>query len=626
MSAQTNLASSRRLFVLLAAGILPAGFLAAQAPSAEPAPVSLAPQVITATRTPAAATTLGTAFDTLDAAEIARRQLPSLRAALGGIPGAPAFASGAPGGSTSLFLRGANSNQTLFLVDGIRLNDPNTDYLVWLGGACVGACDSLEVAHGPQSTLYGGEAIGGVIALRAQRGEGAPRGSVAVEAGSFGTTQGAVSAQGVRGPWAWNASATGGRTENDRPNNDFTSATWAARIDRRVTDAVAVGATVRGFMGAYGSPGTRFTNDPDNEERESNQLVTAFAEFTHSPDLGSRAVLGGQWRRFVSDNPGPSGRSVTIVKNRRAVLDWQASFTGVAGHRVTGGITAEANHTRNTGFGNIDEGQRLFAVFLQDEFSPADGVFVTAGLRSDDHDTFGRATTGRATVAWVPGGGRLKLRASYGTAFRAPSFLDLYGRSSFYVGNPNLAPEEARGWDAGADWYLPDGWGVVSLSWFDTRLRDLVVFDFGVFPSTVRNVERARTRGVEFAAKATLPGAIELRAAYTWLEADNLSQGSRLLRRPRHSGSLDLWRAFGGGFSAGAAVAWAAQREDVHAATFGRIDGEDYAVVRAYAAWAASERLTLKARAENLLGERYEEVHGFPQPGAAVFAGAEWRF
>lgn len=624
MSRQSHVASVRRLLVILAAGLVPAARLPAQAPATE-VPVPLAPQVITATRTPAAANTLGTAFDAIDAAELTRRQLPSLRAALTGIPGAPALASGAAGGSTSLFLRGANSNQTLFLVDGIRLNDPNTDYLVWLGGACVSGCDSLEIAHGPQSTLYGGEAVGGVIALRAQRGEGAPRSSLAFEAGSFGTIQGAVRTQGADGKWAWNASAAGGRTENDRPNNAFTSATWAARIDRRASDTVAVGATVRGFVGAYGSPGTRFTNDPDNEERESNQLVTAFAEFTHSPDLASRAVLGGQWRRFVSENPGAFGTSFTVVKNRRVVLDWQATYGGVAGHRVTGGFTAEANHTRNTGFGDIDESQRLFAVFVQDEFSPAENVFVTAGLRSDDHDTFGRAATGRATAAWLPGGGRVKFRASYGTAFRAPSFLDLYGQSSFYVGNPNLAPEEARGWDVGADWYLPDGRGVVSASWFDTKLRDLITFDFGVLPGTTANVEQARTQGLELAAKVSLPGAIEMRAAYTYLEADNESQGIRLLRRPRHSGSLDVWRDFGA-FDLGVAVAFAGDRKDVHAATFATIDGEDYTVVRAYAAWELNDRLTLKARAENLLDERYEEVHGYPQPGAAVFAGAEWRF
>lgn len=618
-------AASFRRSLLIAAGFAPGLLALAQ----DAAPTKVDDYVVTATRTPAAANTLGSAVDTLSAAELARQQLTGLRSALAAVPGAPAFASGGAGGATSLFLRGTNSNQTLFLVDGIRFNDPNTDYAVALGGACVTACDSLEIAHGPQSTLYGGEAVGGVVSLRAQRGAGALSGRVSAEAGSFGTIQGAVSAQRGDATNAFSFSALGGHTDNDRANNDFDSATYVLRVDHRVSGTVALGATWRGFHGVYGSPGPAIgygANDPDNQDRESNQLVTVFADFTPSPTLTSRAVLGGQDRRFVSENPGAFGTSVTVVKNRRGVLDWQATYTGAEKQRVTGGVTAEVNHTVNTGFGAINRHQQLFAVFVQDEFNPTENVYLTAGLRSDDFDTFGRATTGRATAAWLVAQQRVKLRASYGTGFRAPSFLDLYGQSAFYVGNPALAPEKARGWDAGVDYYLAHNRGTLSATWFDTRLTNLIVYDFASSPSTVRNVERARTQGVELAGKFTLPGAVEARIAYTYLEADNLSQHNRLLRRPRHSGSADVWHDFGGGFSAGAGVVFAAQREDVHAATFARIDGEDYTVARVYAAWRVSDALTLKARVENLLDEHYEEVHGYPQPGAGAFAGVEWRF
>jgi vitamin B12 transporter len=590
-------------------------------------PVSLDPFLTTATRTPTTPRTLGSAVDFFSADDFARQQVSSLSQALGSAAGAPHFASGAAGGTTSLFLRGANSNQTLFLVDGLRLNDPNTDYQVFLGGACLATCDSLEIAHGPQSTLYGGEAIGGVISLRAQRGAGAPSGRVAFEAGSFGTVQGALSVQGANGPNAFAFSTQGGHTDNNRANNAFDSATTTLRLDRQVNESVSVGGTARWFHGVYGDPGDRFTNDPDNETREENLLLTAFADVKFSTDWTARVVLGGQDRRFVAESP-RAGRATafTVVKNRRAVLDAQTTFTGIEQHRFTGGLTAEANHTRNTGFGNINKKQGLFAVFAQDEFSPAENIFLTGGLRSDDFDTFGRATTGRATAAWLVAQRAVKLRASYGTAFRSPSFLDLYGRSPFYVGNPNLRPEKARGWDAGIDYFLPQQRGTLGLTWFETDYRDLIVFNFAVSPSTVANVERARTRGVEFSAQTTLPGAITLRASFTYLEADNLSQSIRLLRRPRHSANLDAQRDFGRGFSAGAGIAFAAQREDVNARTFATVNGEDYTVVRFYAAYEASKRVILKLRVENLLNERYEEVNGYPALGRGVFAGAEWKF
>ena len=616
-------ASLRRL--LLLAGFLPAftGF----AQTAEPE--KLPTYVLSATRTPAPLTTTGTFVDTISAADLARMQLTNLRSALGGIPGAPAFQSGAAGGVTSLFLRGSNSNQTLFLVDGIRFNDPNTDYAVSLGGMCIGACDNLEVSHGPQSTLYGGEAVGGVVSLRGQRGRGPGQATVAVEAGSFGTVQGAVSAQGGDEQRGYTFSAAGGHTDNERVNNKFDSATYALRLDRQLGKTVAVGATWRGFLGRYGSPGAAVgfgANDPDNQERESNQLMTLFADFTPTPALTSKLVLGAQDRRFVADSPGPFGNSFTVVTNRRAVLDWQGTYVANDRHRLTGGVTAELNTTRNTGFGDINQRQQLLAFFAQDEWTPVEHIYLTAGLRSDDFDTFGRATTGRATAAWLSKDSRWKLRASYGTAFRSPGFLDLYGQSAFYVGNPNLRPEKARGWDTGVDYFLADNRGMLSATWFDTRYRNLIVFDFGVFPGTTANVEEARTKGLELSGKFALPGAVEVRLAYTYLEADNLTQGTRLLRRPRHSGSLDLWRDFGHGLSAGTGLAFVGQREDVDAATFATVDGEDYAVVRVYGAWQVSPRLTIKARLENLLNEHYAEVNGYPQLGFGAFAGVEWKF
>ena len=131
---------------------------------------------------------------------------------------------------------------------------------------------------------------------------------------------------------------------------------------------------------------------------------------------------------------------------------------------------------------------------------------------------------------------------------------------------------------------------------------------------------------MEVAARFRLPRGVEARLAYTYLEADNQTTGVRLLRRPRHSASADLWHDFGGGFSAGAGATWVAQREDIHAATFARIDGADYTVARLYAAYAVNDRLSLRARIENLFDETYEPVHGFPQPGRAAFAGVEWRW
>ncbi len=594
-------------------------------------PATLDTYVVAATRTPQPAAQIGTATDVLTADELSHRQITLLSGIFGFATGTPVTPSGATGEVVSVFLRGSNSNQTLFLVDGIRLNDANTDYQVFLGGATLGATDRVEIARGPQSTLYGGEAVGGVVSISAQRGRGAPTASLGAEGGSFGTVNGAVAAQGASGEWGYALSADTGRTANARTNNDFTHTNAVLRLDRTVGTNLSVGGTLRWYHGVTGEPGDRYTNDVNNTNREGNVLATVFAELTPGEHWLSRVTIGDQERRFESESPAPnppygSPSATNTVKNHRGVIDWQTTFSGIEQHRITAGLTGEQTHTRNDGFGQIDQRQSLLAVFVQDEFTPLPNVFLTAGLRSDDFDTFGRATTGRATAAWLPDGKTFKLRASYGTSFRSPSFLDLYGRDTYYVGNPNLRPEKARGWDAGVDWYLPEKRGTLSATWFETDFTDLIVYDFAVFPSTVVNADRARTRGLELSAQTTLGGALEARVAYTCLQADNLTSQTRLLRRPRHAFSADAWHDFGHGVTAGAGVALAAGRQDVDALTFATIDAEDYTVARLYAAWAVNSRLTLKARFENLLNEKYEVVNGYPALGFGAFAGAEWKF
>lgn len=158
---------------------------------------------------------------------------------------------------------------------------------------------------------------------------------------------------------------------------------------------------------------------------------------------------------------------MTLVKNRRAVLDWQTRLRGPGRTPDDRGVHRGGQPHAQHGVWRR-RGQSLLAFFAQDEFTPWSNLHLTAGLRHDDFDTFGRHTTGRGTVAWMVLPKRLKLRASYGTAFRSPSFLDLYGTSTFYVGNPGLRPERAKGLDAGFDVYLQDPDLVLGVTWFDT--------------------------------------------------------------------------------------------------------------------------------------------------------------
>ena len=610
------------LLLVLGLGLVPVLTARAQSENGTP----LDPVVVVATRTPADIRTLGSAVDLETPSDLARRQLSTLGDALGFLPGTPSAANGAAGSDDSVFLRGANSDQILFLVDGIRMNDANTDYAVFLGGARLGAEDQVEVARGPQSTLYGSGAVGGVVLVQAQKGSGAPTADTSVTAGSFGTVEGALDTQGAKGPWAWSLSASGSHTDNERANNAFDSADLVLRLDRSLGDAAAVGATLRGFHGRFGDPGDLYTDDLYAHETEDNWLGTAFADLHPSADLSVHATLGGQDRRYVSFDALPGVyASTTVVQDRRGVLDLQSIYSGISGHRVSLGVDAEEQATRDDGYGDIDRHQRLLAAFAEDEWSPLSSVFLTGGLRYDDFDTFGSALTGRATAAWLSPDRVLKLRASAGTGFNAPSFLELYGVATGYQGNPNLRPEKSRGGDAGLDLYLPGSRDTLSVSYFRNDFTDLITYDFSAYPGTTANVGRARTSGLEAEAKLSLPAGLELRLSYTYLEALDLTDSTRLLRRPRNSGSADLWRDFGRGLSGGAGVGVVAGRADVDALTYLTVNDPDYAVVRLYAQWRATDRLSLRARVENLLDRSYQPVNGYPALGRAAYGEVSWR-
>jgi len=166
----------------------------------------------------------------------------------------------------------------------------------------------------------------------------------------------------------------------------------------------------------------------------------------------------------------------------------------------------------------------------------------------------------------------------------------------------------------------------LSATYFHTDFHDLIVGNFNVFPGTEANVDQARTRGAELSAKLALPDAFEVQLAYTYLEATDLTTQTRLLRRPRNSGSADVWHDFGHGVSAGTGLKFVDHRADIDAQTFAQVEDPDYTLVRVYAAWQVTKSLALKVRVENALNRKYEEVNGYPSLGFGMFAGAEWKF
>ncbi|HEU5220367.1 MAG TPA: TonB-dependent receptor, partial [Gemmatimonadales bacterium] len=370
---------------------------------------------VTANRTPTPLGSVGSSADVLDTAELRRRLVHSLREALGLLPGATGFSNGAPGAVTSVFLRGASSTQTLLLIDGIRVNDANTGYGSFLGGADLTGLGRLEIVRGPQSTLYGGAAIGGVVSMDAAPGRGPGRAEMEIEGGSFSSWRGGLTLTAGSDRTGAAAAITANGTDNQRHPNGWDQRTELLRLDQRITSGLSIGATFRGLQQKYNSPGDlRSSNStPEGTTIFENNLGTVWLEASPVPEWRSKIILAGQ-EQFTQGtgrfNGSPEFRF--NLSNSRRVIDWQNSVRVLPGALLVAGANREWSTASSDGEA-LDE--RLWALYAEGRVSPVAPVTLTAGVRSDDYTTFGHAVTWRVTGAWLVAGGRTKLRASYGT-------------------------------------------------------------------------------------------------------------------------------------------------------------------------------------------------------------------
>lgn len=581
--------------------------------------------VVTPTRFPLSPDDVGNAITVIPASELEARQIRRVEDALRYAPGVVFGSTGQEGSASSIFVRGVNSNQTQFVVDGVRINDANILSAPFLGGARAHHLQSIEVLRGPQSALYGGEAIGGVINILTPRGSGDPSTAFDVSAGSFSTLATNVSTQGEDGRLAWSFSGGYDTTENDRANNDFYQSYWAGRVDYALSEKATLGFTFRGADREYGSAGNIFVNDPNNTDEDLFLLFTTFLDYELSDRVSGHFVAGylDQQLRFLTP---PDTAQNSQIDHEKWILDWRHTYDWDGGHTSLLGFGYEDTSFSNLGgFGNQIESDSLFSAYFQQQQQLTDALSATGGVRWEEYDSFGDAVTWRAAAAYEIEQTQTTVRGSIGSGFRAPSFFELYASSPFFVGNPDLDPEESIGWDVGVEQQL-GGLGVLSVTYFENDLEDLIATDFSGPIISVANAEEAETSGVELEFQGELPQDLKYTFAYTFLEADNLTTGTRLLRRPRHTLSFDVHTTIGEKLTIGAGVYWLDDRLDLDPVSFVTIPGDDYFIARFYGNLSINDNLDLHVRIENAFDETYEEVAGFPGRGFGVFGGLRYQF
>lgn len=580
--------------------------------AAQDATTALDQVLVTATRTPIALADSLNPAQVIDRATIDASQATSLQDLLRGRAGIDLANTGGPGKQTSLFLRGTNSSHTLVLVDGVRINTADFG-LAMLQDLPLAQIERVEIVRGPQSSLYGADAIGGVVQIFTRRTTGgfAPR--LELGGGSNGLRQasGGIGGGTERGWFGLDIAyqhsdgidacrgsispfAGCGAEEPDR--DGYRNLSRSARGGYTLNEHWNVEGT------ALRAEGENHYDGYYNYSETLQQVLGGKVRYTPS----ERLVMTGSIGR--SDNESTNYGAFDAfgtAQTHRDSASLQADIAVAPAHLLSAGMDWSDDSLDGSSAGYLIDSRDNTGVFAQYQ-----GRFgqhqLQASVRNDDNEQFGNHTTG--SVAWgMELGGGWKLTASHGTAFKAPTFSDLYDPWS---GVPTLDPEESRSTNLGIaqqgrDWR----WGV---DVYETRVDDLITYDAATFQMT--QVEKARIRGAELTGTVVLAG-VDINAQLSWTDPRNRTAGELLdnwlARRARQTARIDLDRRFGDlrvgltGFGAGRRFDDAANA--VRLAGYGTLDARlEYAVSRDW---------TLLARAANVFDRRYETVAWYNQPG-----------
>ncbi|HJR02822.1 MAG TPA: TonB-dependent receptor [Methylomirabilota bacterium] len=603
-------------------------------------PKRVDPVVVTATPVETPSEQLGASVSVVSGEDFQTYHYPTLDEALRNVPGVEIRRSGAYGKTTSVTIRGANANQVQVLVDGLRVKSPTLGQ-VDLSDISPDLIERIEVIRGAQSTLYGADAIGGVINIITRKGKGGPfQATIQQEVGNYDTL---VSRATVSGAWkilnyALSAShfESNGQFQNDETNANALSARIGATLPWNSTlDFVFrynkndIGVPVKGVF-----PGPQPIVPIINRNARSQSETTIF-----SLEGKSRPVewweTRGRLARYQNSagfqdpaDPGvdfdfPTFSQVNVERreaewvNSFFIGKWSTSSVGLEHRR-------EIGESRNT-FRAVSETQ---SVFFEQQLRFFDRLFLTGGFRVEDNSVFGTTTTERGSLAFLIKETGTRLRGSAGTGFRAPTFNDLFFPG---FGNPNLQPEDSLSYDFGVDQKLWNNRIRLGLTYFQNEFKNLIAcctpLPTAPFGGPF-NVGRARSAGIEFTGEVDVLPNLVASLNYTYTDSENLATDRPLPREPRHRWNIGLtWEP----------ISRLSLFTQVHVVSeqfeqFGEVYNSGHTRVDIGGTWRIIERmgwlqkLELTARIQNLLNEGYAEVRGFPALGINALAGLRASF
>jgi vitamin B12 transporter len=593
---------------------------------AESGTVSVGEVVVTANRTPIAAGDVGSSQSLITAQEIEQKQQPLVSDILRGSPGLDVVRSGGPNQITSVFMRGANSDHTLVMIDGIEANDPSSPSRAFdFSTLTVDDIDHIEVLRGPQSTLWGSNAIGGVVNIITKRGQGPLSGYVSAEGGSFNTFRESVGFSGSEKivSYSFNlteassqgfpaADAKYGNTTPDGYNNLSLATRFGFQLSKALDiDVIARIQHDRVRIDNGGGPG----QDNPNRLLKSDEDFIRVQPHLVLFDGALVQTYGFNYTHYTREDTDPG----FATQNDGDVIkfDFQNDLHLCKADTLTAGVDVYQE-----GFSATNTPQKYansLGIFVQDQVNLNDALFFTGGMRYEDHSVSGSNITYRFTGAYIfPTD--TKLHASYGTGFKSPTLSDLYAS----YGSRDLKAEKSIGWDAGVEQSFLKRAIVLDATYFDNHFTNLIDYDF--IANHEVNTGEARSQGVELGAAVRPCDKITTGINYTYTNTQDETTRLSLLRRaPSRIGSFINYRYCRQG-SVTLTANYVSHRADIDPVTFSRTSVGGYVLVNLATAYKITDYLEFTARIDNLLNSHYEEVAGFGTADISFYGGLKLSF
>jgi vitamin B12 transporter len=595
--------------------------------------------VISATALPTPSEEIGSSVTVITGDQIQRDQRRTVPDILQTVPGLNVVQTGGVGGQTSVFIRGTNSNHVKVLIDGIDVSDPTQPSRAFdFGNLSTADIERIEVLRGPQGGLYGADAIGGVISITTKKGSGPPQWKATVEGGSFGTFNQSIGVSGgtENSNYAFSVShllsASTPVTPLDllppgeRRHNDFyDNWTYSGKAGVDLSEVFGLN-----FVGRYTDAALHFTQDdsfpsvpnPDQSASRNYEFYGLTEAVWKLFDGKFNSHLGIAYtdvtrRAFDPDSFLAFSPPSNIFSGDRIKYYWKSDLALAQGETLYMGVEQEREKATFNEFGFSARGSnRNTGSYAELHSAFGDRLFLTSNIRHDENENFGGHDTWRFAPSFVIKETETKLKASYGTGFHAPALDQIFGP---FGANPNLKPEESKGYDFGFEQALLQKRIQFGVTYFNNDIRNLIVPDPITFIN--ENVASAKIHGTESFISAQITNGFQIRGDYTRTIAIDATTGLELIRRPINKTSVSaVWQPTDA-LSLSATALWVGDWIDVPRAGGAHIVAPGYNTINLAANYKVNESLVVFGRVDNLLDKHYEDPFGFERPGLGVYGG-----